>query len=493
MRNPSSEDLVTLRACLRLAAAAALAASAPAAGAPPPEGECPRLAAAGGAAGGSEEDALGPALREGEVVGIGELLKLQTLLPPEVWLHREAFFFEGMRLEIGACHRRFPVPAWYSHATLAHWEKARLDDSGNLRGYVAGLPFPPDRIDPASPDAGARWAWNLELRHRGAGPAGRFRITDMPSRVGGIEIYEGSFFMLQTSHRADLAASRFAVPDGSDEAWVFGGRFDEPFHARHLAWRQLRPGSTLTSWRESDQTWVYVPDMRKPRRAATAWVDGLYLPRYSSSQQIAAGGGVPFAHGERIEGANVTASVSAAATENIRRGFVGLALRPNAHQWTLQGERDVLAPLNANQPGWPDTEERNFGPSGLSVASDRWDVRRAVVLEGVARREVEGVARITLYVDWQTQQPLYYIARRKNGLLVDVGIFVHRFSGDVAGYPTWPTGERALVFDPVAATFYTAIEGGTGWRRESYDVRSVPPSDEDARRMTSVIELDRGH
>jgi hypothetical protein len=484
---------VKLRARLGLVAAALLAAQA-AAGAPPPEGQCPRLAPADGdGSEGADEDALGSLLSEGDVVGLGDLLKLRALLPPEVWQQREAFFFEGMRLEVGACHRRFPMPAFYTHATLAHWEKATLDDDGNLRGYVAGLPFPPDRIDPTAPDAGRRWAWNLERRFRGAGPSGEFRITDMPSRIGGVEIYTGSFFMLETGHRADLAASRYALDGAEDNVWVAGGEFEEPFHARHLAWRQLRPASTLERYRESDQTWVYVPDMRKPRRAATPWVDGLFLPRYSSSQQIAAGGGVPFARGERIEGANVTASVSAAATENIRRGFVGLALRPNAYDWKYVGERDVLAPLNANQPGWPETDERNFGPSGLSVASDRWDVRHAVVLEGEARREEDNVAYITLYVDWQTQQPLYFISRRKNRLLIDVGIFVHRFSGDRAGYPLWPTGERALVFDPVAASFYNTSEGGTGWRRESYGVVSVPPSPEDARRMTSVTELDRGH
>ena len=35
----------------------------------------------------------------------------------------------------------------------------------------------------------------------------------------------------------------------------------------------------------------------------------------------------------------------------------------------------MLAPLNATRPGWPDEPDRNYGPSGLSVATDRWDVR----------------------------------------------------------------------------------------------------------------------
>jgi hypothetical protein len=44
----------------------------------------------------------------------------------------------------------------------------------------------------------------------------------------------------------------------------------------------------------------------------------------------------------------------------------------------------------------------------------------------------------------------------------------------------------------VAAAFYAATEGGTGWRRESYDVLSVPQDESERRRMTSVAELERG-
>ena len=65
---------------------------------------------------------------------------------------------------------------------------------------------------------------------------------------------------------------------------------------------------------------------------------------------------------------------------------------------------------------------------------------------------------------------------RRAAPLLDVGILVHRFSGDAAGYPDWPSSEPANVFDPVAAVFYYVPGRGSGWRRESYDVRSLPPS-----------------
>ena len=211
------------------------------------------------------------------------------------------------------------------------------------------------------------------------------------------------------------------------------------------------------------------------------------------------GGLVPFATNEGGEYAPgfqmlpTGAGKSIAATEDIRRGFMGLAIRPNAYEWSFEGEREVLAPINANVVGWPSDPERNYGPWALSVASDRWDVRWAVVLRGKARKEIEGVAAVTLWLDWQTQQPLYFVSHKKNGTILDVGILVHRFSGDVARYPAWPSGEPANVFDPVAATFYFVAGGGSGWRRESYDVRSLPLEPGEIRKLTSTDDLLKGH
>ncbi|HME72671.1 MAG TPA: DUF1329 domain-containing protein [Myxococcota bacterium] len=433
-------------------------------------------------------------LKEGMVLTEKELPALRNLLPPEVWQQRETFFFEGMRMVLGPCFRHYPASPPYEEATQAFAGEPKLDGAGNLKNYKAGLPFPPETIDPKAPDAAMRWAWNLEMRHRGSGPAGKFRLTDFPSRLGAVQVYQGSFYLLQTAHRADLADSAYALPVAKEVNWVGGGKFEEPFNARGLAWRQIRPLTSEASYQEVDTIFVYVPTMRKPRRAATAWVNGYFTPRYTTGGD-SGGGAVPFGASQYGPTSSIspTAGISAASSEYMRRGFIGLALRPNAFEWTLVGERDVLAPINGEQIGWPKNPEHNYGTSGLSVASDRWDVRHAVVIEGRARQEQDDTRRVQIYVDAQTAQPLYWISRRGDGLLQDVGILVHRYSGDRPDYPSWPDGSRALVFDPVAAVFFTAEEGGTGWRRESYDVTSVPMAGQDLRAMTGTAELEKGH
>ena len=41
-------------------------------------------------------------------------LALRELLPREIWSSRHVFFYPGMRMEIGSCHRRFPTPPFFT-------------------------------------------------------------------------------------------------------------------------------------------------------------------------------------------------------------------------------------------------------------------------------------------------------------------------------------------------------------------------------------------
>jgi hypothetical protein len=480
LRRPGSLALAGALLAAWLAAPGATAAGLP------PEDECPVLGGLPGA--GPGEDAVPTPLREGMMVRFADLLMLRTLLPDEVWRNRDQFFHDGMRMLIGPCHRRYPVPRFYEQATAEFAGRSTIDAEGNLEGYVAGLPFPPEGIDPEAPDAGARWAWNFAHRYRGAGPTGRFRIVDLPGSRGGEQRYEGTFFWIQTSHRADLPETGYAIPGSEDTLWVAGGRFETPFNARHLAWRQVRPARVQEHYAEPDDTFVYVPSLRKVRRSATAWVDGVFTPRYRVSGDTVGGGAIPV--GNPLGGTTVGAVSPAAGgvvqvTENLRRGFVGLSLRPNAYVWKLHGFREVLAPINSARSGYPDYPNRNFGTSGLSVGTDRWDVRYAVLLEGALRERNREYSTIFLYLDYQTQQPLYVITKRHRGLLVDVGVLVHRFSGDIVAYPEWPGGGKAFVF-------HTATDG-SGWRRESYDARSVPLEEKEIRHLLTSDYLARGH
>jgi hypothetical protein len=476
----------------RLLALAALVlgclAGGPTLAATPAEGECPAIGPRPDD--GAGEDAAPLILEEGMRIDQQGLLALQSLLPEEVWRHREAFFFEGMLMEIGPCHRRYPVAAAYREATERYAGTARLDRHGNLEGYRAGMPFPPEGIDPADPQAATRWAWNLEKRWRGAGHRGRFRLTSLPSRIGPVLQFEGDVFVFQVAERADRADDDHRWSGNDEMLWAVGGEFTSPFSARGLAWRQFRPPKSERRWREPDDVFVYVPSLRKMRRSGTPWVDGAFVPRYTVAGQTQGGGGMALGDSAAI---NPGTGPSLAISEDARSGLTGLFLRPNAYVWRLRGEKTVIAPINGVNPGWPTRDGRNYGTSGLSVAGDRWDVRHAVVIEGALRQEGDTIRSLTVYVDTQTLQPLYWITRTGRRRLVEVGILVHRYSGDVERYPTWPDGSAAAVFEPVAASFVDALSGRGGWLRESYDLLSTPYPDSERQRMTTNHALQRGH
>lgn len=494
MRVLAAALLLAPAGCLRGPAPEALAPVAPGIPArpsePPAPGECPSVVGPPLLeAGKGLQDAPPVLIEEGMSVEADQLLMLRQLLPPVIWQHREVFFYEGMRMVIGDCHARYPSFAPYKAASERFRGTARLDEDGNLLDYTAGLPFPPDELDPRDPQAGTKWAWNLEKRYRGAGFRGSFRISEIPARTGGVLEYEGELYFLQTAHRTDLADGSYQLDDRSDMVWAAGGVFQRPFDARHLAWRQFRSRESEEDYREADDIFVYVPSMRKQRRAATGWVDGLYLPTYTAGAE---GAGGSMSYGEGAGTIAPTAGLSIAISEDKGHGLTGVTLRPNAYVWRYLGEQTVLAPLNADRAGYPLDPKRNYGFSGLSVASDRWDIRYAVIIEGALRVPGSDLRTVEIWLDRQTQQPLYWITRTGRRRLFQVGILVHRFTGDVAGYPEWPGGVPASIFEPVASFFFDALSGGGGWRRESYDLRSTPFSEGERRWMTSADGLGKG-
>lgn len=428
----------------------------------------------------------------GDRVDIAHVPVLREYLPPEIWEHRERFFFEGMALEIGPCFRDYSPPAFFDDASRRFAGRATLLPNGGLAGHTAGLPFPPDAIDPRDPQAGLQWAWNVQSRYRAAGFRGRFRISDLIGRIATAEAFEGEVFQNQLAHRADRAADDYRVPDTGTRSWVAGGRFMLPFRAREFAWLQYRDLESERTPELSDDLHVYLPNLRKVRRAPAHGVEGLFMPSF--------GVGVEVVASSPVVGLGTAASLGDLqvpdSIEPKRSGFEVLELRPILYTYRVLGVQDVLAPINSVRPAWPDDELRSFGPYGLSWASDRWDLRRAIVLEGTRKQKPDGASELAvlrLWVDLQTLYPLYYVSYDASQEQIDVGYFVGRWSGEREDYPAWPgaEGRAARIIDPVGAGFANLRMRGS-WRRESWSVVSTPQPDKQVKRSLSLRWLQKG-
>lgn len=445
----------------------------------PPAGACPPDPVEPGREGEGEEDVVPPAFTPGEVIDLDGATRLERYLPRAVWDRRRTFLFEGMRLEIGPCHRRYDPPAFFRQATAAHAGEARLDDDGNLLSYAGlGLPFPVNEIEDTATDAGQKWAWNYRYRYQAAGFRGDFRILHVMRRGRNIERYEGDIFWLPLHGLPD----EIVVGRKNGKRFAAGGRFVSPSEARGVAWRQFRSDEADQNFDRSDDVFVYVPDTRRVRRSAPSSVEGLFMPSYVRGSSIS--GGVLTLPDTNI----TTPDFSIGVTEHWRRGFTGLFLRPNAYRFHVASVRDVIAPINARTLGYPADADRSYGPSGLSVANDRWDIRRALVLKGQNRLAHQPIGEVELWIDVLTQQPLYYISRRPKGLIKEVGIFVGMFSAHDPLAAKWTgNGDDFGAITPVAQTFFVAGEGG--WLRESYELRSDPPSPAEWKNFTSTVKI----
>ncbi len=463
---------LALAALLLLLAGPALAVEVPA------EGQCPPYPVPTGDGAEPSEDVVPPLFRPGELIPLDRLEQLSSWLPREVWERRDVFFYEGMQLEVGPCHRRYDAPAFFEEATRVHAGEARLDEHGNLLGYAGiGLPFDWRAIADDAPDAGNKWAWSSRYRYLGSGFRGKFRILHVARRGRKIDRFLGSFYLLPMHGVPGATRS-------SDEALFWGGgNFTSPASARGVAWRQLHPAEVDIDVNRSDEVWVWIPDERRVRRAPPTQIDGFYTPTYMR-------GNAPEMNRALLPGGFEVAGSSIATVEHTRIGFTGLILRPNLYRWRVARVHDVLAPINSRTLGYPADEERSYGLSGQSVASDRWDLRRTVVIKGV-KRDPDQIGSITLWIDALTQQPLYQVTRRPNGHILEVGIQVGRFSGDDPMHPRWKgSGISYGTILPVASTFYTGR--GTGWLRESFELRSDPPTEDEAKEFTTIIKLQRG-
>jgi hypothetical protein len=437
------------------------------------------------------EDATTAPFQTGDTFAIDRLPALERYLPDFVWKERERFFYEGMRLEIGPCFRDYAPPDFFVAATDAGRGKAALGADGGLAGWGAGLPFHPGDIATDAKDAGLRWLWNVQSRYQGAGFRGKFRMTDLVGRIGRAEPFEGELFKLITAHRADRPG--YEAPGAKGRSFVAGGLFTRPFDAKEYAWRQFRPEEMLGDASRSDDLHAYVPQWRRVRRINSAGTEGIYMPSFAvamapTSPIPAGAGGV-----EAGSLGAVQAPTDAGGTIQTKRsGYEGLEFRPLLYDVTVAGLHDVLAPINASTPSYPDNPDREFGPWGLSFGSDRWDLRRALVLDMRAKQttgsEIE--PRQLLYVDLQTLQPLYIATFDEKNEMTNVGVYVGRWSEDRPDYPRWPDDpQRPIrVIDPAGAAFANLAQSGS-WRRESWTNVSTPPSDDEVKRLLSVNQL----
>jgi hypothetical protein len=407
-----------------------------------------------------------PSFNEGDVLDLKDIDKLRPYLPKEVWANRDFFFYEGMKLEIGPAFADYSPAPVYKQATEKFKGQPKLGPDGSLENYVAGQPFPIEEIDCAGdPDAATKIMWDFHYRWAPISGISSFYYSYWDRGEELPLYYEGSGGGVALSRRPEpmYLEQGGDLFRGESRKNAFGAEVTAPFDARGimLLTYRYKESDLPPSKARNDDTWVYVPTLRRVRRISTA-------------QRTDAISGTDFTFDDLFS-------------------FSGIVPQ---YDWKCLGKQDVLAPVNTKVKGYPYVKGQNFGPYGLSFASDRWELRHALIVRMTPKNPDHPYSYKDIYLDAENLMPLYSMAYDQKNELWKIIYHNKRWSGDEALTGKWVEPWEEVPEPRMSAVVSDTIinvQTGTGNRIEFWDALGKPIGNKARiRRYIDVGRLTRG-
>ncbi|HEY8154574.1 MAG TPA: DUF1329 domain-containing protein [Myxococcota bacterium] len=415
------------------------------------------------------EDAGGltPSFKEGDVISLDQVEKLRPFLPEQFWDNRDFFFYEGMKLEIGPTQRDYSPAKEYVAATEKFKGQPKIGPDNSLENYTAGQPFPVKDIDCKNdPQAGVKIIWDKDYAWNGDGSRASFYYSYWDRGEQLPLYYQGTAKTIILSHRVEkeyLEGSDGDMFRGEKRKNAFGVQVDAPFDARGIMLLSYRYKSTdePRDKAKNDDTWVYVPTLRRVRRI-------------SSAQRTDAVAGTDF-------------------TFDDLGSFAGIVTQ---YEWQCLGEKKMIAPSNTKVKAYPYEKEHNFGPYGLSYADDRWELRDTFIVRMKPKNADHPYHHKDIYLDKETMDALYSFAYDQKEELWKIIWHNKRWSDDTdltgEWYKNWPGIDKPRDMRIISDTIVN-VQTGTGNRIEFWDAEGTPlESKGKVRRYIDVGRLTKG-
>jgi len=424
------------------------------------------LASPASAQNAEDAGALAPQFQPGDTITYDQIDKLKPFLPAEFWDNRDFFFYEGMQLKIAPTADYSPAKEFVG-ATEKFKGQPRIGADGSLENYTAGTPFPQEAIDClGDPKAGVKWIWDFDYQWDGDGANTSFFYSYWDRGEQLPLYYEGSAKTVKLSNRVEaeyLDKEGGDIFRGEKRKNAFGVQVDAPFDARGIMLISYRYKSAdgARNDAKNDDTWVYVPTLRRVRRISTA-------------QRTDAVSGTDF-------------------TFDDLRSFAGI---PPQYEWKCLGEMKMLAPFNTKVKAYPYEKDHNFGPYGLSFADDEWEMRDVVLLRMTPKNSDHPYHHKDIYIDKETLTALYSFAYDQKEELWKIITHNKRFSDDTSLTGTWYEGWEGVP-EPrdlrYVSDIIVNVQTGTGNRIEFWDSHGTPlKSKGKIRRYIDVGRLTKG-
>ena len=390
------------------------------------------------------EDAgtLTPTFAEGDVLDMEGVKALKPFLPEEFWDNRDFFFYEGMKLVIGPTQFDYKNAPVYDAATAKYKGQARIGPDNSLENYTAGQPFPMEEIDClGDPQAGVKIMWDHAYQWRGAGGGAKFYYSYWDRGEQLPLYYEGWSKGVLLAHRPEpqFEGTGGDVFRGEKRKEASGPVVEAPFDARGIMLLSYRykASDNARADAKNDDTWVYVPTLRRVRRISTA-------------QRTDAVAGTDFTFDDLFS-------------------FNGIVPQ---YEWQCLGERKIIGPGNTLVKAYPYEKDHNFGPYGLSFADDRWELRDTLLVRMIPKNEDHPYHHKDIYIDKQTLTALYSFAYDQKEELWKIIWHDKRWSEDhsLTGefYAGWEGVPKPSDLN-IVSDIIVNVQTGTGNRIEFWD------------------------
>src|SRR5262245_26129313 len=199
--------------------------------------------------------------------------QLDGLLPPDYLQYVKDYPDLNMTI---VPTREYPTNPAYLEATKKYACQAKLDAQGRLTNYTAGQPFIYSEwakeasghkcdLTPDDPQFALKLAWDVNYRWQGGSGLNLPHWGFSNMRNSGKEVWriaQGEYRRTYFSHRADLLPQTSELEKGTNVEWAEFFDVKTPFDLRGTMFLLYR----YTEQGKEDDTWAYIPALRRVRR-----------------------------------------------------------------------------------------------------------------------------------------------------------------------------------------------------------------------------------
>lgn len=301
-------------------------------------------------------------VKPGDVIDSGNWQKAEDLLPPKVL---EMVKTHGLVIKVDET-RDYPWSPEYLEATKKYAGTVKLED--DLAGYKGGLPFPD--INLKDPNAGLKMAWNYQYIAAADVeyyPTANFLFINKSGSL------ERSLYMTMWKIKyvgRTLIPPVPELPNPENVIYKEMLQVYDPKDAAGIGFVQIR----YKSEKKDDETWAYVPALRRVRRMSAAQRTDAYL------------------------GSDITIE-----------DFYGFSGKVSEYNWKVIGSKKVLGMRNTlKQMNTVDLSAGNKSRYKWCPTADiPWEIRDCWILECASKSKSHPYSKRILYMDSKRMDCLY--------------------------------------------------------------------------------------